>query len=174
MPNRADSDQLASSEANWSGSTLFVNAGYIPAQQNQDLEPAINSFSTEHSKAVPLLQFFFVFALVGSYVAFVLSLFVPHLFFFWCPRKNCASCDSWVSSLIFFYIERRLCRIYIEYISHRLSSTRYCYKKLLLPDRYATAPLAFPHHCKEWRSHIFQQLGDSEGSSWANKAKPPQ
>ena len=34
------------------------------------------------SKAVPLLQFFFVCASVVSYVTFVLSWFVLHLFFF--------------------------------------------------------------------------------------------
>ena len=33
MANSADSDQLASSEANRSGSTLFAKAGYIRAQQ---------------------------------------------------------------------------------------------------------------------------------------------
>ena len=32
MRNSADPDQLASSEANRSGSTLFVNEGYIWAQ----------------------------------------------------------------------------------------------------------------------------------------------
>ena len=35
MANRADPDQLASSEANWSGSTLFAKAGYIRAQQDK-------------------------------------------------------------------------------------------------------------------------------------------
>ena len=33
MANSADHDQLASSEANWSGSTLFAKAGYIRVQQ---------------------------------------------------------------------------------------------------------------------------------------------
>ena len=33
MANSADPDQLASSEANWSGSALFAKAGYIQAQQ---------------------------------------------------------------------------------------------------------------------------------------------
>ena len=33
MANSADPDQLASSEANWSGSTLFAKAGYIWVQQ---------------------------------------------------------------------------------------------------------------------------------------------
>ena len=35
MTNSADSDQLASSEANWSGSTLFAKAGYFQAQQDK-------------------------------------------------------------------------------------------------------------------------------------------
>ena len=35
MANSADPDQLASSEANWSGSTLFANAGYIRVQQGK-------------------------------------------------------------------------------------------------------------------------------------------
>ena len=34
MANGADPDQLASSEANWSGSTLFANAGHIWVQQD--------------------------------------------------------------------------------------------------------------------------------------------
>ena len=34
MANSADPDQLASSEANWSGSTLFAKAGYIRLQQD--------------------------------------------------------------------------------------------------------------------------------------------
>ena len=29
MTNRADPDQLASSEANWSGSTLFAKTGHV-------------------------------------------------------------------------------------------------------------------------------------------------
>ena len=35
MINSADPDQLASKEANWSGSTLFTKAGHIQVQQNQ-------------------------------------------------------------------------------------------------------------------------------------------
>ena len=35
MPNSVDADQLASSEANWSGSTLFAKAGYIWVQQDK-------------------------------------------------------------------------------------------------------------------------------------------
>ena len=35
MVNSADPDQLASSEANWSGSTLFAKAGYIQVQQDK-------------------------------------------------------------------------------------------------------------------------------------------
>ena len=35
MANSADPDQLASSEANWSGSTMFAMAGYIQVQQDK-------------------------------------------------------------------------------------------------------------------------------------------
>ena len=34
MANSADPDQLASSEANWSGSAVFAKAGYIRFQQD--------------------------------------------------------------------------------------------------------------------------------------------
>ena len=34
MTNSADPDQLASSEANWSGPTVFAKAGYIPVQHD--------------------------------------------------------------------------------------------------------------------------------------------
>ena len=34
MANSADPDLLASLEASWSGSTLFVKAGYIQVQQD--------------------------------------------------------------------------------------------------------------------------------------------
>ena len=35
MANSADPDQLASSEANWSGFTLFAKTGYIRVQQDK-------------------------------------------------------------------------------------------------------------------------------------------
>ena len=35
MQNSADPDQLASSEAKWSGPTLFAKAGHIWVQQDQ-------------------------------------------------------------------------------------------------------------------------------------------
>ena len=35
MENSADPDQLASSEANWSGSTLFAKIGHIRDQQDK-------------------------------------------------------------------------------------------------------------------------------------------
>ena len=35
MANSADPDQLASSEANWSGSTLFAKVRYIRVQQEK-------------------------------------------------------------------------------------------------------------------------------------------
>ena len=62
-----------------------------------------DSFPTDRSKAVPLLQFVFVHASVVSYVAFVLSFFVHHLSFFWCLGKAVLGvCGiSWLPSLIF-------------------------------------------------------------------------
>ena len=36
MANSADPVQLASLEANWSGSVLFAKAGYIRVQQDKD------------------------------------------------------------------------------------------------------------------------------------------
>ena len=36
MTNSAAPDQLASSEANWSGSALFAKVQYIRAQQDKD------------------------------------------------------------------------------------------------------------------------------------------
>ena len=35
MTNSADLDQLASSEANWSGSTLYAKAGHTQVQKDQ-------------------------------------------------------------------------------------------------------------------------------------------
>ena len=35
MTNNVDPDQLASSEANWSGSALFAKTGYIRVQQDK-------------------------------------------------------------------------------------------------------------------------------------------
>ena len=35
MANSADPDQLASSEASWSGSTLFAKVGHIRVQQDK-------------------------------------------------------------------------------------------------------------------------------------------
>ena len=48
-----------------------------------------SSFPTDHFKAVLLLQSFIVCASVVSYLAFVLSLFIPHLSFFWCFEGLC-------------------------------------------------------------------------------------
>ena len=35
MANSAELDQLASSEANWSGSTLLAKAGYVQVRQDK-------------------------------------------------------------------------------------------------------------------------------------------
>ena len=37
MTNSADPDQLASLEANWSGSTLFAKAEYTRVQQDKEI-----------------------------------------------------------------------------------------------------------------------------------------
>ena len=63
---------------------------------------APSRFSTDHSKAVPLLQYFLFPASVVSYIAFILSLFVPHLSLRLClVRTVLRDCGiSWVFSAI--------------------------------------------------------------------------
>ena len=67
-------------------------------------------FSTDRSTAVPLLQFFFVWSSVISYVTLVLSLFVPYLSIFFVPHEGCAS-RLWhylgIFALVFFVCARR-------------------------------------------------------------------
>ena len=46
MTNSADPDQLASSEANWSGSTLFSKAGYIWVQHDKGLNKKVGGCRT--------------------------------------------------------------------------------------------------------------------------------
>ena len=46
MANSADPDQLASSEANWSESTLFAKAGYIRVQQDKNEMFSFNGWKT--------------------------------------------------------------------------------------------------------------------------------
>ena len=41
MANSADPDQLASSEANWSGSTLFAKTGQIRVQKDKGLKDTL-------------------------------------------------------------------------------------------------------------------------------------
>ena len=45
MINSADPDQLASEEANWSGSTLFAKSGYIGVQQNKGFNSLITQLT---------------------------------------------------------------------------------------------------------------------------------
>ena len=49
---------------------------------------AFNSFPNDRSKALPMLPIFFEWPSVVSYVASVLPLFVPHLFFCCCPGRD--------------------------------------------------------------------------------------
>ena len=44
MANSAEPDQMASSEANWSGSTLFAKRGYIHVQQDKGFKPLLLQF----------------------------------------------------------------------------------------------------------------------------------
>ena len=62
-----------------------------------------SSFLTDRSKAVSLLQFFFVHASVVSYLTCLLALFVHQTSFLWClGRAVLHDCGfSWVYSLIF-------------------------------------------------------------------------
>ena len=46
MANSADPDQLASSEASWSGSTLFAKAGYIRVQQDKGSDTSLDRTTT--------------------------------------------------------------------------------------------------------------------------------
>ena len=48
MANSADPDQLASSEANWSGTTMFAKAGHIQVQQNKGSEHVKWNTSNEY------------------------------------------------------------------------------------------------------------------------------
>ena len=50
-----------------------------------------SSLPTDYSKAVPLLQFFFVCTSVVSYVTFALSIFFPYFSFLLVPQGGCAS-----------------------------------------------------------------------------------
>ena len=65
-------------------------------------QPTPAVFCTDSS--VRLLKFFIVCTSLVSYVAFVLSLFVPHLAFVWCLGRAVLhdSAISWISPLVFF------------------------------------------------------------------------
>ena len=65
MTNRADPDQLASSEANWSGSTLFAKTGHVVFSKRRVKNFFIISHKKRLSKAVLMstcnIFFFFFF-----------------------------------------------------------------------------------------------------------------
>ena len=82
MTNSVDPDQLASSEANWSGFTLFAKAGYIRVQQDKgnslDLAIKIQTnqacvLATDGGKGVLVFLLFLHFHLLFPY---------PQLFLF--------------------------------------------------------------------------------------------
>ena len=71
-----------------------------------------SSLPTDRKKAVPLLQFVFVCASVISYVKYVLTLYVPHLFFWrlgWAVLR--AFGISYVFSIIIVY-QIRMCAMH--------------------------------------------------------------
>ena len=56
MANSADLDQLASSEANWSGSTLFTKTGHIQVQRTR-----VNVYiSLDRDFLIDLFYFFLI------------------------------------------------------------------------------------------------------------------
>ena len=74
----------------WMTMTSVVPCHALHAPQHAAASPfgPLGSFLTDRSKVVPLFQFF-VCASVVSYVAFMWSIFVPHLSFFWCLERSC-------------------------------------------------------------------------------------
>ena len=54
MTNSADPDQLASEEANWSGSTLFVKAGHI--LDSAELGIKLNKFVLLHGNVAKVAE----------------------------------------------------------------------------------------------------------------------
>ena len=50
MANSADPDQLASSETNWSGSTLFAQEGHIQVQHAENID--ILSYLDAHASFI--------------------------------------------------------------------------------------------------------------------------
>ena len=52
MANSADPDQLASSEANWSGSIQFAKAGYIRVQQDKGYVPVQDDFPSLYLETI--------------------------------------------------------------------------------------------------------------------------
>ena len=67
-----------------------------------------SSLSGDHFKEVVLLQFFFVRASVDSYLCLFLSLFVPHLSFFWCLGKAMRFVLSLYFLICHFCVSERL------------------------------------------------------------------
>ena len=56
MANSADPDQLASEEANWTGSTLFAKAGYIRIQQDKGFKFPFRTIFPAYTQRQPTNQ----------------------------------------------------------------------------------------------------------------------
>ena len=64
-----------------------------------------SSFSTDRSKAIPLLQFSFVCVSMVSYVAFCVVHICSSLSFFWCLGRSVLCDENFLGiSLIFFFL----------------------------------------------------------------------
>ena len=84
------------------GEVLRVKTSLSPLPATPHTPPPLPCiFPTDRAKADPLVQ---SFCFVISYVAFAVSLFVPHLSFVWCiSRTVLRDCGiSWVYLLILF------------------------------------------------------------------------
>ena len=57
MANSADPDQLASSEANWSGSTLFAKTGYVVFSKRRVKNFLVHSHDLKVAERVGHLAF---------------------------------------------------------------------------------------------------------------------
>ena len=56
MTNSADPDQLASEEANWSGSTLFAKAEHIWVKQDQGLPKILGHLNPCNAESIKMLH----------------------------------------------------------------------------------------------------------------------
>ena len=98
MTNSADQDQLASSEANWSGSTLFVKAGHIRAQQDQGYYYITCKALAKLQQIIFLFFFIYIFFFISDKVWLSIS----------CESSSCYSFCLGCNSLMIWNISLKL------------------------------------------------------------------